>query len=108
MIDAAVRRDPALFQIDVLVGQLVERAHREGDVVQAALAAGARRLALGRGLVGERPGIDKRDAVVLVVIADERDLLVLVQQLRPEHLAVPLDHRLAPVGLQHEMRQLLW
>ena len=107
MIDAAMRRDPLLLQMDVLVGEVVERAHREGYMVQPDFAAGLRGFALLRLLVGERAGIDKGDPVVLVVIADKRDLLVLVQQLRAEHGAVPVDHPLAPVRLQYEMRQLL-
>jgi hypothetical protein len=75
-------------------------------VVQPHFAASPRGLALARRLVGERSRIDEGDPVMLVIVADERDLLVLVQQLRPEHGAVPLDHRFAAIGLQHEMRQL--
>jgi hypothetical protein len=78
----------------------------EGDVMQAHLAAGARGLALRRRLVGERAGIDEGDAMMLVVIADEGDELVLVEQLGAEHRAVPFDHLVAPVGLQHEVGEL--
>ena len=101
-----MRLDPLLLQLQVMLGQLVEAAKGESDVVQAHFAAGPRRLALGRLLLGQRPGIDKGDPVVLVIIADEGDVLVLEQHLGSESGAIPIDHLLPPIGLQHEMRQL--
>ncbi len=74
--------------------------------MEADLAAGARSLALGGRLVGERAGIDERDPVVLVVIADKGDELVFVEQFGAEDGAIPLDHRRTTVGLQHQMREL--
>ena len=88
-----------------MVGQLFG-LEGEGDVVQADLAAGAGGFAFGRRFLGERAGVDKRDPVMLVVKADKRDELVLVQQLGAQHRAIPLDHLVAPVGLQHQMRKL--
>ena len=93
------------LQLLVMVGQY-RGVEGESDVVQADLAAGARGLAFARRLLGKRAGVDERDAVMLVVIADEGDELVLVEQLGAEHLAVPLDHLVPAVGLQHQMRQL--
>ena len=75
-------------------------------MVQTDLAAGARGLALGRRLVGERAGIDEGDPVMLVVIADKGDELVFVEQLGAEHRAIPLDHLGPAIGLQHQMRKL--
>ena len=102
-----MRPDAELLQMQVLFGQIVEAAHRKGDVVQADLAAGPGGLALARLLFGERAGVDEGDPVMLVVIADEGDELVFVEQLSPEHGAVPLDHLGPAVGLQNQMRQLL-
>ena len=70
-------------------------------------AAGARRLAFRRRLVGKGTGIDEGDPMMLVVVADKGDMRVLVEQLGPEDRAVPLDHLRTAIGLQHEMRQLL-
>src|ERR1700722_1950854 len=106
VVDAAMRADALVSQLLVMVGQHFG-IEGEGDVVEADLAAGARRLAFGRRLFGKRAGVDKGDAVVLVVIADEGDELVLVEQFGAEHRAVPSYHLLAPIGLQHEMRKLL-
>ena len=89
-----------------MLGQLVEAAESEGDMVQSDFTAGPRRLAFGRRLVGERAGVDKGDPVVLVVIADKADVLVLEQHFGSQDGAVPLDHLVPPVGLQDEMRQL--
>ncbi len=87
MVDAAMRADALALQLDVMVGERLGVGEGERDVVQPDLAAGARGLAFGRGLVGERTGVDKGDAVVLVVIADKGDELVFVEQFGAEHRA---------------------
>src|SRR3984957_16906845 len=106
VVDAAMRADALVLQLFVMVGQILG-VEGEGDGGEADLAAGARGLTFRGRLVGERAGVDKGDAVVLVVIADEGDELVLVEQFGAEHRAVPSYHLLAPIGLQHEMRKLL-
>src|SRR3954447_5015080 len=75
--------------------------------MQPDLTAGARGLALGRGFLRQRAGVNKGDPVMLVVVADKADELVLVQYLRPENRAVPVAHLVATIGLQHEMREFL-
>src|SRR3954451_4104692 len=101
-----MRPDAEFLQSQVIVDQIVETGIGEGHVMQADFAAGPRGLALGRGFLGERTGVDERDPVMVVVIADKADEFVLVQYLGPENRAVPVAHRLAAVGLQYEVRQL--
>jgi hypothetical protein len=79
-----MRLDALSFQLIVMVGQIFG-IESEGDVMQADLGASAGGLALSRRLVGERAGIEEGDAVMLVVIADERDEFVRGEQLGAEN-----------------------
>jgi hypothetical protein len=92
-----MRPDTEPFQPLVIVDEIVEAAERERDVVKT------RRVGLA---FRQRPGVQKGDPVMLVVIADERDAFGFVKDLGTEHRAVPLDHLAPAIGLQHDMRQL--
>jgi hypothetical protein len=105
MVDAAMRADADRLQALVIVDQIVEAAEGEGDVMQPGFPAGLGPVGFA---LGQRPGVEKGDAVVLVVIADERDALGLVENFGAEHRAIPIDHLAPAVGLQHDMRELFW
>src|SRR5262249_24664084 len=96
VIDAAMRTDADLLESQVVLRQLVEAGKGERDVIEA------RRIRLA---LGQRPGIEEGDPVMLVVIADERYALGLVKDFGSEQGAVPIDHLPPAIGLQHDMRQ---
>jgi len=52
--------------------------------------------------------VDTLTAVMLVVVADEGDVIILVLQLGVQHRAVPVDQRRAVRGAQHEMGKHRW
>src|SRR5690242_4126314 len=95
VIDTAMRANAQLLQPLISVDQLVEAAKGEGDMIET------RRVRLS---LRQRPGIEEGDAVMLVVITDERDALGFVKYLGAEHPAVPIDHLAPAIGLQHDVR----
>lgn len=91
-----MRPDAESLEPQVILGQFVETGKGEGDMVQAGRPRIVRR---------QRPGIDKDDAMMLLIVADEGDVLVLVQNLGSEGRAVLIDHFAPAIGLQHDMGQ---
>jgi len=76
--------------------------------VQPGFLAGAEiaAVALARLTRRQGAGIEEGDAVVFVVIADERNEFVLVYDFRAQDLAVPFAQFARLVGLQHDVRKL--
>ena len=74
------------------VEQLVKALEGKGHVVQAGSLAGAEiaALAFARLARCKAAGIKEGDAMVLVVIADERDEVVLMNDFGAQNLAIPL------------------
>jgi hypothetical protein len=84
-----------------MLGQLVEPS--EGNATWCSPTSPPARAVFPRPASCRRAvRIDEYDPVVLVIIADESDVLVLEQHLRPRTV-VPVDHLLAPVGLRDEI-----
>jgi hypothetical protein len=77
-------------------------------VVQAGFLAGAEiaALAFARLARCEFARIEESDAMVLVVIADERDEIVLMDDFGAENLAILLAQLARLVGLQNDVRKL--
>jgi hypothetical protein len=77
-------------------------------VVQAGFLTGAEiaALAFARLTPCELARIEESDAMVLVVIADERDEVVLVDDLGAQNLAIPFAQLARFVGLQNDVREL--
>ena len=96
---------------------MIDGAHRH-DALALEAAIGRQQLAeIGEGVgdMGEAPAVVRRllqagdlhegDAVMLIVVGDEGDVLVLEHQAGVEHGHVPLLQRLAVGGAQHEVRE---
>jgi predicted nucleic acid-binding protein len=90
------------------IEQLAEALEGEGHMVQPGFLAGAEiaAVALARLARRQRARVEEGDAVVLVVIADERDEFVLVDDLGAQHLAVPFAQFARFVGLENNVRKL--
>src|SRR5207244_2892884 len=63
-------------------------------------------VALARLARSQRARVEEGDAVVLFVIADERDEFVLVDDFGAQDLAIPFAQLARPVGLQNDVREL--
>ncbi len=79
MVDAEEGPDPSIAKPHVGVEKLLHGAEGEGDVVEAWGLCGLHRQLCGRGIArGERTEVHEGDAMVLVVVGDEGEMLVLV------------------------------
>ena len=85
-------RIPLALSKRIGVEQLVKALEGKGHVVQAGSLAGSEiaALAFARLARCEAAGIEEGDAMVLVVIADERDEVVLMNDFGAQNLAIPL------------------
>ena len=108
MIDAPIRADATHLEPGIGVEQLLKALERKRHVVQAGFPTGAEIVApaFARLARFERARIEESDAMVLVVIADERDEVVLVDDLGAQNLAIPFAQLARFVGLENDVREL--
>jgi hypothetical protein len=108
VVDAPVGANAGLLEPRIVVEQLVEALEGKGHVVQAGFLPGAEiaAVALARLARRQHAGIEESDAMVLVVIADERDEVILVDDFGIQNRAVPFAQFARFVGLENDVREL--